>query len=295
MHLNLRGTGVAVITPFTKEKEIDYSSLGEIIEYLIEGKVDYLVMLGTTGESVTLTTEEKHAILDFTVERVNKRLPIVAGFGGNDTTKVIKSIEAYSMRGIDAILSVAPAYNRPTQEGIFQHFKAINAAAPKPIILYNVPSRTSSNISAETTLRLANESDNIVAIKEASGDTAQIMQIIHSKPKDFQVISGDDLTTLPMISYGATGVISVIGNCLPHEFSEMVRSALSNNWEVAQKNHYKLMQLMHLLFQENNPGGVKAAMEAISLCKNELRLPMTPITEELYNSIREEMNSIKEK
>lgn len=291
--IDFSGTGVAIVTPFRKDGSIDFKSLEKLIEHLIKGKVEYIVALGTTGESATLNKEEKVAVAGHILDVVEGRIPVVVGIGGNNTAEVIHCLEHYEMDRMAGILSVSPYYNKPTQEGIFQHYKAISNASSLPIILYNVPGRTNSNISAETTLRLANECDNIVAIKEASGNFAQIMRIIKYKPKDFQVISGDDLITLPLIAAGADGVISVVANAYPKDFSEMVRLALKGSIADARKLHYKLTDITDLLFADGNPGGVKAALEIMGICTNNLRLPLVPVNKRIYTMIQEEVKKIK--
>jgi 4-hydroxy-tetrahydrodipicolinate synthase len=290
---NFSGTGVAIITPFRKDGSVDFKALEKLVEHLVKGKVEYIVALGTTGESATLTKEEKHAITEHILDVVEDRLPVVVGIGGNNTAEVIHCIEEQDLSRIAGILSVSPYYNRPTQEGIYQHYKAIVDAAPLPIILYNVPSRTGSNISAETTLRLANEFENIVGVKEASGNFGQIMRIIKYKPKDFFVISGDDLVTLPLIASGADGVISVVANAFPKDFSEMTRLALKGNFAEARKLHYKLTDITDLLFADGNPGGVKATLEIMGICTNNLRLPLVPVNKRIYGMIQEEIKKYK--
>ena len=241
----LKGTGVALVTPFHKDGSIDFKSFRKLVDRCIDGKVEYLVPLGTTGESATMTTNEKKAVVDFVIEITDKRVPIVLGLGGNSTQEVLSTLEEFDFDGIDAILSVSPYYNRPSQRGIFQHYKMIGNASPVPVILYNVPSRTGSNIDSETTLQLANEIKNIIGIKEASGNLEKAMKIIQHKPKDFLVISGDDVITLPFLACGGDGVISVISNAYPKDFSEMVRLALDGNYDRARKIHYKLLDVMH--------------------------------------------------
>lgn len=287
------GTGVAIITPFRNDKSIDFKSLEKLIEYLITKGVNYLVVLGTTGESVTLSKDEKHAVVDFVIETVNKRVPVVVGMSGNNTQEVINIISTFSFEGIDAILSVAPYYNKPSQEGIYQHFKAIASASPKPVILYNVPSRTGSNISAETTVRLAKNVKNIVAIKEASGNFSQLMQIIQNKPKDFDVISGDDAITLPLISIGGAGVISVVANAYPAQFSTMVDFALKGDFKKASEIHYRLFEMILALFEEGNPPGIKALLKIMNICANSVRLPLMPVSEKLFNKLENLAKAIK--
>lgn len=281
------GVGVAIVTPFRTDGTVDFNSFREHMNYLITGGVSYILVLGTTGESVTLSKEEKNAVINFAIDTIEKRVPLVVGIGGNNTQGIIDIIKDTDFTSIDAILSVAPAYNKPTQEGIYEHYRNIASVCPKPIIMYNVPGRTSSNINAETTVKLAKNVENIVAIKEASGNMTQIMQIIKDKPKDFQVISGDDALTLPMISAGAEGVISVVANAFPAEFSKMVQLALSNKYDEARSIHYKLFDLINMLFAENNPGGIKAALDAKGLVGNFLRLPLMPVSQELYNKIKD--------
>jgi 4-hydroxy-tetrahydrodipicolinate synthase len=285
METEISGTGVALVTPFTKELEVDYTGLEKVVNHVIKGGIDYLVVLGTTGESTTLTDNEKKQILT-TVKKVNNgRLPIVLGHGGNNTKTLIESFNDLDLEGISAILSVVPPYNRPNQEGLYQHYKAFAKACPLPFILYNVPGRTGVNLEVATTLRLANEFDNILGVKEASGDINQIMQILRSAPKGFQVISGDDGITVPIVSVGAHGLISVIANAFPKEISMAVRSALKGDFQTAQANHYKLWDLMALSFADGNPGGVKCMMEKIGLIENNLRLPLAPVKQEISDKI----------
>jgi 4-hydroxy-tetrahydrodipicolinate synthase len=276
----LRGTGVALVTPFTQSGTVDFNGLEKVIDHSIKGGVEYVVSLGTTGESVTLDKQEKLDILNFTIEKVAGRVPVVAGFGGNSTHTVIKEIEAFHFKGVDAILSVSPYYNKPTQEGIYQHYKAVAAAAPRPVILYNVPGRTSSNMLAATTLRLA-EVENIIGMKEASGDFNQCMQIAKNKPKDFLLVSGDDNITLGLLAYGLDGVISVVGQAFPKVFTEMVRQGLKGNFEQARTLHYKLNDITDMLFAEGNPAGVKYALELQGICSSDVRLPLVGISDEL--------------
>ena len=281
----LRGTGVALVTPFTKNGEVDFNGLEKVIDYSIKGGVEYLVTLGTTGESVSLSKEEKLDILNFTIEKNAGRVPVVAGFGGNSTHQVIEEMEQFHFKGVDAILSVSPYYNKPTQDGIVEHYKAIAAAAPRPVILYNVPGRTSSNMLAKTTLRLA-EVENIIGMKEASGDFNQCMQIAKNKPKDFLLISGDDNITLGLLAYGLDGVISVVGQAFPKIFTEMVRQGLKGNFEEAKNFHYKLNDITDMLFAEGNPGGVKYALEVLGVCESHLRLPLVNISDDLKKKMK---------
>ncbi len=282
----LRGTGVALVTPFTKSGDVDYNGLEKVINHSINGGVEYLVSLGTTGESVNLSKEEKLDILNFTIEKAAERVPVVAGFGGNSTDEVIRDIEKFHFKGVDAVLSVSPYYNKPTQEGIYQHYKAIAKVSPKPIILYNVPGRTASNMLASTTLRIANEVENVVGMKEASGDFAQCMQIAKNKPKDFLLVSGDDNITLGLIAYGFDGVISVVGQAFPEIFTEMVRQALKGNIEKARELHYQLNDITDMLFAEGNPAGVKAALELQGICGGHVRLPLVAASNELRSKMK---------
>jgi 4-hydroxy-tetrahydrodipicolinate synthase len=281
----LRGTGVALVTPFTKDGDIDYPSLEKLIDHCIAGGVEYLVSLGTTGENVTLTKAEKLEVLDFTIQYNAGRVGMVAGFGGNNTRGLIKDIERYDFKGVDAILSVSPSYNKPLQEGIYQHYKAVAEAAPKPILLYNVPGRTSSNVQAATTLRLAEEA-NIIGIKEASGDFNQCMQIVKGKPKDFLCISGDDNISLGLMAYGFDGVISVVGQAFPKIFTQMVRECLQENFAEARKLHYRLNDITDMLFAEGNPAGVKYALELQDICQSFVRLPLVGISKELQAKMK---------
>ena len=269
----LRGTGVAIVTPFKENGEIDYNALGNLIEFLIKKKVEYIVSLGTTGETPTLSKAEKKEIVAFTKQKINKRVPIVVGIGGNNTAETIQKLKDLEAEDVTAILSASPYYNKPSQEGIFQHYKALAEASPLPIILYNVPGRTSSNISADTTIRLAIECKNIAGIKEASGNMVQCMHILKNAPEDFLVVSGDDHIALPLIACGTDGVISVVANCFPEEFSDLIRYSLESNFVKAREIQSKLIQAMDLLFVENNPAGVKAFLYELKLIENHLRLP----------------------
>lgn len=273
-NIKLDGTGVAIVTPFHNYGTIDFGSLERLLNFIIEGDVDFIVAMGTTSEAPTLTDDEKSAVMDVVLETVNGRIPVVMGLGGNSTQAIVSKIKKTDFSGIDAILSVAPYYNKPNQRGIYNHFKAISASCPVPIILYNVPGRTSSNISAETTLNLARDFDNIIAVKEASGNFTQIMDILREKPDGFEVFSGDDAITFPMMTLGATGVISVVANAFPKPFSDMVRLIKSVDYEKALKIHYSLMPIIHQMFADGNPAGVKVALEALGLLKNNLRLPL---------------------
>lgn len=287
----LKGTGVALVTPFNAELEVDFKGLENLVNHCIGGGVDYLVVMGTTGENATLNTEEKLEILEF-VQKVNKkRKPIVYGIGGNNTAALVKTIENTDFDGIDAILSVSPYYNKPTQEGIYQHYKTLSAASPVPIILYNVPGRTSSNIQATTTLRLAHDFENIIAIKEASGDFEQVMKIINERPEGFLVISGDDNITLPLIACGADGVISVSGQGFPAVFTKMVKKALQGDFEAARQAHYQLFEVTKMLFAEGNPGGIKAALKAKGICEPYMRQPLWEISGGLNAGIKKEIRN----
>ncbi|MBK6610976.1 MAG: 4-hydroxy-tetrahydrodipicolinate synthase [Sphingobacteriales bacterium] len=293
MSSKFKGLGVALVTPFTPKGDVDYNGLENVIKHCIAGGVDYLVSLGTTGESVTLSPEEKMAVLSFTIQVAGGRLPIVAGFGGHDTRKLVHEIQSYHFKGVDAILSVSPYYNKPSQEGIYQHFKAVAQVAPVPVIIYNVPGRTSSNISAATTLRLATDFQNIIGIKEASGSLPQCMQIVKNRPRpDFLVISGDDNLTLPMISIGMDGVISVIANAYPRTFANMVTQALSQNFEEARPLHYRLLNITDLIFAEGSPAGIKAVLNQMNICADTLRGPLANITDTLYQAIANEVKQL---
>ena len=284
--INLKGMGVALITPFKDDESIDFDALSKLIEYQIHNGIDYLVVLGTTAETPTLTEQEKNEVLSFVIERVKERVPIVLGLGGNNTRGIVERLKTESFQGVDAILSVVPYYNKPSQEGIYQHYKAIASATKLPVILYNVPGRTGVNMTAETTLRLAREFDNIVAIKEASGNITQMDDIIKNKPKDFMVISGDDGITFPLITLGAVGVISVIGNAFPREFSRMVRLALEGDYANALLIHHKFTELFELLFVDGNPAGVKSILSSMGYIRNRLRLPLVPTRITTYEKIR---------
>lgn len=279
MREKFKGLGVAMVTPFNKDGYVDFPALQRLTENLINGGVNYLVVQGTTGESVTLRKEEKRAILDFVLEINNKRLPVVLGMGGYDTRELLETVENFDFTGVDAILSVSPYYNKPTQEGLFAHYKELNKNTPLPIILYNVPGRTGRNMQAETTLRLARECKNIIGIKEASGSFNQIMSIIQERPKDFLVTCGDDAIALPTMSVGGDGVISVVGNAFPKEFSEMVNLAMNQKFEEAQKIHYALLDIIQHLFVESNPSGVKEVLKVLGVAQNYTRLPIVPVTE----------------
>lgn len=280
-----KGLGVAMVTPFNAQGQVDYSGLQRLTEHLIEGGVDYLVVHGTTGESPTLSKEEKRKVLDFILEVNNGRLPVVLGIGGNNTAAVKEEMESTDYNGVTGILSVSPAYNKPTQEGIYQHYKTIAAACPLPIILYNVPARTGSNVTAETTLRIANDIENIVAVKEASGNMEQVMDIINQAAEGFAVLSGDDALGLPIITGGGLGVISVIGNGFPKRYSDLVHNALDSKLEAAQEIHNSLLETIELIFAEGNPGGIKEILQCLGICDRHLRLPLVNVSETTRKAI----------
>jgi 4-hydroxy-tetrahydrodipicolinate synthase len=272
--MNFTGTGVAIVTPFTTKGEVDYPALTKLVEHLIKGRVEYLVVLGTTGETATLSKEEKQQVIAHIIKTTKNRIPLVLGVGGNNTAELVETLKKDDLSAFEAILSVSPYYNKPSQEGIYQHYKALSKASPLPIILYNVPGRTASNIAWDTTIRLANEFKNIVAIKEASGNIEQCMKIIKHRPDNFLVISGDDNITLPLIASGANGVISVVANAYPKDFSDMVRSALVHDLKTAQKLHYKLMEITEQLFADGNPGGIKYVLAQKKITQSTVRLPL---------------------
>lgn len=284
--------GVALITPFKNDESIDYDALARLVEHQIKNGTDYLVVCGTTAETPTLTEQEKEDITDFVIQTAAGRLPIVLGVGGNNTKAIVEKLQSSDFKGVDAILSVTPYYNKPSQEGLYQHFAAIAKASGLPIVLYNVPGRTGVNMTAETTLRLAKEFSNIVAVKEASGNFPQIDDIIKNKPKDFMVISGDDGITFPLITLGAVGVISVIGNAFPREFSRMVRLALQGDYDNARQIHQHFNELIQLLFVEGNPAGVKSMLAVMGFIENKLRLPLVPNTITTYEKIRIVLNEL---
>ena len=286
------GTGIAIVTPFHEDRKIDWESFKKLIEFWIAGKVEYLVVLGTTGESATVHGQEKQEVFSFVMESVAGRLPLVAGIGGNDTLEVISGFEEFDLKGYDAILSVSPYYNKPNQEGLFQHYKALDAATPLPIIMYNVPSRTGMNVAADTQLRIARECKNIFATKEASGSFEQINQILKNKPADFMVISGDDPITLPMIAAGAEGLISVVANAYPEDYSDMVRLCLADDYKKARNLHYKYTDIITSMFAEGSPSGVKAYLSEMNLCKNSFRLPVHPVSDRHLSKIREMMKGV---
>jgi len=282
----LYGTGVALVTPFKSNFEVDLDALSRIIDFVINGGTEYVVTLGITGETPALSKEEKIAIIRFTYEKVNGRVPVVVGIGGNNTHEVISELETFPLDKSVAILSASPYYNKPSQEGIFQHYKALAAASPKPVILYNVPGRTGRNMTADTTLRLANEVPNIAGIKEASGDMAQCMQILRDRPANFLVVSGDDALVLPQIACGMDGVISVAANAFPQQFTHMIRQCLKGDFKAAKSLNDVLIEAYDLMFAENNPAGVKAFMAELGLLSNYLRLPMVPLSEGIHQKVK---------
>ncbi len=289
----MRGTGVALVTPFNPDLSIDFDSLTKLVDHVINGGVDYLVVIGTTGESVVLTQTEKQEVLKHVLHICRNRVPVVLGIGGNNTQNVSDTILSQDFDGISALLSVSPFYNKPNQSGLFAHFSQVAKVSPVPVILYNVPGRTGSCIQPDTTLRLADAFDNIAAIKEASGQFEGVMEIIRRKSDSFLVISGDDGLTLPLLSVGAEGVISVIANSKPNEMSTIVRKALNNEFDVAREIHYKLIHLIDLIFREGNPAGVKAALNYQGIIKNHIRLPLTPVSDSLYTDISKTVSKIQ--
>lgn len=287
--LNFTGTGVAIVTPFNTKGAVDFPALTRLVEHLIKGRVEYIVVMGTTGESVTLSKDEKKQVIDHIVKVNKKRLPLVLGVGGNNTAEIIDTLKKDDLSAFSAILSVSPYYNKPSQEGIYQHYKAIAKASPLPIILYNVPGRTSSNIAWDTTIRLANEFKNIIAIKEASGNLEQCMKIIKYRPDNFLIISGDDNLTLPIIASGGDGVISVVANAYPADFSDMVRHALIHDLKTAQKLHYRIMEITDQLFADGNPGGIKYLLSLMKITGPSVRLPLV----EPNDSVKAKLKKLK--
>lgn len=282
----LRGTGVALVTPFTENQAIDYDALGRVIDYVIMDGAEYVITLGTTGETPTLRKEEKTAVINYTYDKVNNRVPVVVGVGGNNTQEVIEDLEKLPLEKAIAVLSASPWYNKPSQEGLYQHYKAIAAATVKPILLYNVPGRTGRNIDADTVLRLARDVDNIAGLKEAGGDMLHCMKILRDKPEDFFVVSGDDALALPQIACGMEGVISVAANSFPKTFSEMVRLALKADFKNAKALNDKLIEAYEIMFAENNPAGVKAFLAEMGLIGNYFRLPVTPLSSGLQEKVK---------
>ena len=286
------GTGVALVTPFRKDFSVDVEALERIVNHVIEGGVEYLVVLGTTGEPATLNAEEKELVIDTIIKANNKRLPLVLGVGGNNTMQLVDELKTRDFSAFSAILSVSPYYNKPTQEGIYQHFSAIAKASPVPVILYNVPGRTASNMLPSTVIRLANEFENVIAIKEAAGDIVQAMKIIQGKPEGFHVISGDDMITLPMVLAGGSGVISVIGEGFPKEFSQMVRLGLERKVDEAYALHYKIADATDMIFEQGNPAGIKQVFKALGLAENTVRLPLVAVNDDLANRLNEYTKNI---
>jgi 4-hydroxy-tetrahydrodipicolinate synthase len=287
-----RGTGVAIVTPFKSDSSIDFAALGRVINHVISEGINYIVAIGTTGESATLTQEEKQAVISYVVETVDNRVPIVYGIGGNNTHEVVNSIRHADFEGVDGILSVAPYYNKPTQRGLFQHYKEISTCSTLPVIIYNVPGRTGCNITAETCLELAHGFENIVAVKEASGDMTQIMKIIKNKPENFSVISGDDMLTIPVIAAGGSGVISVLANAFPAQCSELVNQSLKNNFKSARDIQFRFLEMIELLFIEGNPAGVKDMLSIMNICLNTVRLPLVPVSRPVHTRIQKAIEEI---
>ncbi|MDY0199436.1 MAG: 4-hydroxy-tetrahydrodipicolinate synthase [Bacteroidales bacterium] len=282
-----KGLGVAMVTPFTNNNEIDYAAVSKLVEHLIGGNVNYIVLLGTTAESATLTDIEKQELINFVVKQNDKRVPLVVGMGSNNTTDLTRALHRFDLSGADGILSVTPYYNKPTQKGLELHYKAIASETELPIILYNVPGRTGVNMTAQTTLKLATEVKNIVAIKEASGNLNQQSYILRDRPNDFLVLTGDDGLALPQIAMGFDGAISVVGNAFPKQFSSLIKYAQSNNLDKAQAIHYKLIEIIDNLFVEGNPGGVKAALNILGIIENNLRLPLVRVSDNTFNKLKE--------
>ncbi len=279
------GTGVAIVTPFDKHRNVDYQAIKRLIKHLTDGNVNFIVVQGTTGETPVLTADEKTKVLQTVIEANTGKLPVVLGIGGNNTAEVVHEIQTRDLKGVDAILSVTPYYSRPTQAGLYAHYKAVAESTTLPIILYNVPSRTGVNLTAETCVRLAQDFKNIIAVKEASGNWMQIMKIVKNKPEHFTVLSGDDALCVPQFAIGVQGVISVVANAYPAEFSQMVKSALSNDFASARTIHFKLLNFTESVFAENNPAGIKAALEMLEICESEVRLPLTDIGGKNYVEI----------
>lgn len=289
---SLIGTGVALVTPFREDFSVDTEALKGIVNFSVDGGIEYLVILGTTAENATLSLEEKELVIKTVIEANNGRLPLVLGVGGNDTRKIVEELNTRDFSPFVAILSVSPFYNKPTQEGIYQHFKAVSQASPIPVIIYNVPGRTASNMLPSTVIRLANDFENIVAIKEAAGDMAQVLQLLKNKPKDFLVISGDDMIALPMVLAGGAGVISVIGQGFPKQFSEMIRLGLNRKVDDAYKLQYLLMDCIDMIFEQGNPAGIKQVFQSLGIAENVVRLPLVPVDESLQNRIADFVKNI---
>jgi 4-hydroxy-tetrahydrodipicolinate synthase len=288
-----KGTGVAIVTPFKNDLSIDFTAFGRVVDHVINGGVNYIVVMGTTGESATLTKDEKKAVICYILEKIDNRVPLIVGIGGNNTQEVINQVRGWDLKGVDGILSVSPYYNKPSQKGIFQHYKAISGVSPLPVIIYNVPGRTGSNISAETTLELAHEFENIVGIKEASGSLEQIMKIIKDKPENFLLISGDDMNALPVIAAGGSGVISVLANAFPSQWSEMINQSLKSNFKAARDIQFRFMEMIELLFTDGSPSGVKAMLNVMNICQNTLRLPLVPVSRTVYSRIQKAIDDLK--
>lgn len=282
----LKGTGVAIVTPFSDNGSVDFDALGKLVDFIIDNGVEYVVTLGTTGETPTLDKQERIDIINFTFDKINGRVPVVVGIGGNDTREVVNNVQTYPLEKAVAVLSACPYYNKPSQEGIFQHYKVIAEASPKPVIVYNVPGRTGRNIEAATTLSLANEVANIAGIKEAGNNISQCMLILKDRPADFLVVSGDDDLVLPELACGIDGVISVAANCFPKEFSDMVRAGLKHDFTTAKKLNDPMLEVYNLLFTENNPAGVKAFLYELGLIQNVLRLPITPLSQPVHQRVK---------
>ncbi len=293
VHNIFKGLGIALVTPFMEDGSVDYKALIRLVEYQLDNGADFFCILATTGETPTLTADEKQKIKELVVDLVGGRVPILMGCGGYNTAEIVQELKTRDFKGIDGVLSVCPYYNKPSQEGLYQHFKAIAAATSLPVVLYNVPGRTGVNMKAETTVRLARDCQNIVAIKEASGNLEQVDEIIKNKPKDFDVISGDDALTFPMISCGAVGVISVIGNALPREFSKMIRLQMKGEYDGARKIHHRFIDLFSLLFVDGNPAGVKAMLHEMGYIQNVLRLPLVPTRISTLQRMSEIMKELK--
>lgn len=282
----LQGTGVALVTPFKSNGDVDFNALGKVIDFVIDGGVEYVITLGTTGETPTLDKQEKKDIANYTFDKVNNRVPVIVGIGGNYTNELIKDLHSFPLEKATAVLSASPYYSKPSQEGIFQHYKALASESPKPILIYNVPGRTGRNVTAATTIRLANEVENIGGIKEAHDSIHQSMEIIRDRPKDFLVVSGDDELSVPQVSFGFDGVISVVANAFPKRFSDIIRTALKGDLAEASKQHLQLLEVYDYLFVENNPAGVKAFLYELGLIENNFRLPVVPVSDGLQQKIK---------
>ncbi len=289
----LHGTGVAIVTPFDARGKIDTKSLEKLVKHLHKGNVEYIVVLGTTGETATLNKEEKQLVIKTVLKANGGKLPLVLGIGGNNTAEVVSTIKSTDLKGFSAILSVAPYYNKPNQRGYYEHYKAVSKASPLPVILYNVPGRTGSNVTWETQVKIASDFKNIVATKEASGNVEQIMKIIKNKPSGFMVISGDDNLTLPIIACGGVGVISVVANAFPHDYSEMVRQALKGNYDIARKLHYKLVDITDQLFADGNPGGIKYALKKLGITQSYVRLPLCEPSDSVKDKLKNLIKNYK--